>query len=295
MADTASKPGSKVDALPARAWHNLEAMVSRGIRRWQSRQSIRVKISWVWPVGWLLAIVVLMLTVDVLAGERRNAWPHWLLTPARYVTDAGLSGWYLLPAGALVVAACLLDWTTLPRSVKGLLANWTALAVLMLVGIGFTGLFQVYLKAVFGRARMRHFEELGAFHFEPNYFDPDLSSFPSGHSTTMGAFAALAALLFPKARVFIIVTAILIAFTRVITRAHYPSDVVAGLGIGFGGALAAAFLFARMGLVFRSTPSGFIERRPGFRLTRRSVGRGEGSSAGTAGDALSTGMSAAAK
>ncbi|MBL8584262.1 MAG: phosphatase PAP2 family protein [Rhizobiaceae bacterium] len=268
----ASKPRLQVVSTARRAWRNLDAMFERAFARWRTRPSIAVRISWLWPLAWVAAIAILMLTVDQIAGELRHSWPLWLLIPALHLTDVGLSGWYLLPATAVVAAACLIDWTKLPRRGKALLANWTALAFLVLVGIGLSGLVQIYLKSVFGRARMRYFDELGAFHFEPNYFDDDLSSFPSGHSATMGAFAAIVALLFPSTRVFVIPFAVLVSLTRVVTRAHYPSDVVAGFGLGFAGALAAAFLFARMGLVFRGTQVGFVKRRSGFRLFPRRRG-----------------------
>lgn len=58
-------------------------------------------------------------------------------------------------------------------------------------------------------------------------------SFPSGH--TAASFAAAAALLFSKCRGWIpaLVLAILIALSRLYLYVHYPTDVLAGVAVGF--------------------------------------------------------------
>jgi membrane-associated phospholipid phosphatase len=58
-------------------------------------------------------------------------------------------------------------------------------------------------------------------------------SFPSGHAIHLGAMAPSAARLVPKSlRQLVWPTAFCLASTRTLILAHYPSDVVAGLGIG---------------------------------------------------------------
>lgn len=244
--------------------------------RWRRRPVVSLWPRWgAWPFFWAAAILILFLTLDIPAGEIRNDWPEWLAILAVYITDIGLSGWYLIPAAVVVILASFLDWRAFSLRGRALLANWTALGMLTLAGIGLSGLFQTYLKTVFGRARMRHFDELGAFHFRPNFFDSDMSSFPSGHATTMGAVAAIVWLLHPPARPFILPAAIIVAASRVVAKAHFPSDVVAGFGLGFAGAVMVALLFARLGFVFRYSDAGGIVRKPSFRLlprrTRRQV------------------------
>jgi membrane-associated phospholipid phosphatase len=58
-------------------------------------------------------------------------------------------------------------------------------------------------------------------------------SFPSGHAIHLGAMAPSAARLAPKSlRQLIWPTVFVLASTRTLIVAHYPSDVAAGLGIG---------------------------------------------------------------
>jgi membrane-associated phospholipid phosphatase len=58
-------------------------------------------------------------------------------------------------------------------------------------------------------------------------------SFPSGHAIHLGAMAPSAVRLSPKSlRQFVWPTVFVLASTRTLILAHYPSDVAAGLGIG---------------------------------------------------------------
>ncbi|WP_328601269.1 bifunctional phosphatase PAP2/diacylglycerol kinase family protein [Actinomadura physcomitrii] len=62
---------------------------------------------------------------------------------------------------------------------------------------------------------------------------PTSHAFPSGHSASAAAFAAGVALEAPAAVAApVAATAAAVAFARVYTGAHYPGDVLAGLGIG---------------------------------------------------------------
>ncbi|MFD9541221.1 phosphatase PAP2 family protein [Streptomyces sp. NPDC060022] len=67
---------------------------------------------------------------------------------------------------------------------------------------------------------------------------PDSSSFPSGHTAAAVAFTAAVAPSWPWAGAACTVPMTLVAFERVHSGAHYPSDVAAGAVIG----LAAAAL-----------------------------------------------------
>jgi len=78
-------------------------------------------------------------------------------------------------------------------------------------------------------------------------------SFPSGHSTASAAFFGavmfLAGALPPRACVVVrlgaVVMIVLVGMARVILRAHWPSDVLAGIALGLALAAAAGWLATR--------------------------------------------------
>lgn len=71
---------------------------------------------------------------------------------------------------------------------------------------------------------------------------PDQFSFPSGHAAAATAVAATAAIAHPWCASLALPLAALVSYSRVALRVHHPSDVLAGVVLGLGGALAAAAL-----------------------------------------------------
>jgi undecaprenyl-diphosphatase len=70
--------------------------------------------------------------------------------------------------------------------------------------------------------------------------DPDSSSFPSKHAVTAAAFGTATALEDKRAAVLVTPLALLVAYSRMRTRVHWPTDVLGGLLIGAVVALAQA-------------------------------------------------------
>jgi diacylglycerol kinase family enzyme/membrane-associated phospholipid phosphatase len=67
---------------------------------------------------------------------------------------------------------------------------------------------------------------------------PTSSSFPSGHSASAFAFASAVAMEHRGAGAAVLPLAALVSYSRVHTGVHWPSDVAAGVAIGFGAARA---------------------------------------------------------
>ncbi|MEU8225705.1 phosphatase PAP2 family protein [Kribbella sp. NPDC048915] len=61
---------------------------------------------------------------------------------------------------------------------------------------------------------------------------PTSRSFPSGHSASAAAFAVSVGRLLPALRLPLRAAASVVAFSRVYTGVHYPSDVLVGVTIG---------------------------------------------------------------
>ena len=110
--------------------------------------------------------------------------------------------------------------------------NWTCLAFLVLSAVGLSGLTVNVLKYAIGRARPLYFHDFGVLSLHPFAFDARFAGFPSGHATTMGAVFGVALLLFPRRWYIALAITACIASTRVFVGAHYPSDTVAGFGLG---------------------------------------------------------------
>ncbi|HEU5162699.1 MAG TPA: phosphatase PAP2 family protein, partial [Thermoanaerobaculia bacterium] len=115
---------------------------------------------------------------------------------------------------------------------------WSQMAVAMAAAAAGAGIVVQILKVAVGRTRPELW--LGPFH----HVFPSASSFPSGH--TVGAFAIAGVITFASRSIafrgasLLIATAV--AFSRVLTFRHWPSDVVASamIGLAFGWFFAGA-------------------------------------------------------
>jgi membrane-associated phospholipid phosphatase len=76
---------------------------------------------------------------------------------------------------------------------------------------------------------------------------PRSTSFPSGHSAAAFAFTTAACAELRVLAPVLVPLAGAVAYSRVHTGVHYPSDVAAGVGIGIGSGLLAARAFGRDG------------------------------------------------
>src|SRR5262245_13882588 len=156
-----------------------------------------------------------------LEAEVRDALLRWAgpsVNPFLHVANHFGDWRLLLPAGLVLVAM-------VPRA-RARWWVWVAVAVLTPLVVSLT-------KDLVGRARPEAFS-LG---------------FPSGHATaaalSFGTVCYMASMLPSRpARIAVRVTAVLIvimvALTRVLLRAHWPSDVLGGVALGLALASAAA-------------------------------------------------------
>lgn len=165
-------------------------------------------------------------------------------------TDVGLSAWYVYPSAALLLFIAFTDWRGMTRVGRRRVVSLYAHAFYLFASVASAALLTQVLKTIFGRARPALFDEEGPVAFRFFQLPHLYASFPSGHSTTMGAVTMVLMLWFKPLRIPVLLAGLCFAFSRVVVLAHYPSDVVAGFTIGALVALTLARWLARRGILF---------------------------------------------
>lgn len=213
-----------------------------------------------------LALVLAgMAYLDPLVRGVRPLLPEYSAAFFEIATDAGKSGWVLVPSGVIVLAILAAAPPVRRFSDRVMLALCARFAFVF-IAVGGSGLIVTVVKRIIARGRPRYFEEFGALHFQFPAWQSSYASFPSGHSQTAFAAALAFAALFPRWRRPLIAAAVLVAFSRVAVEAHYFTDVVAGSLWGAWFTLMTREWFARRAIVFTPGP----QRAP-FPMPRRRV------------------------
>ena len=109
------------------------------------------------------------------------------------------------------------------------------------------------IKWIVGRGRPFVGGKADAFNFVHFAGTEAYASFPSAHAITAFALAFAVSAVWPRARMAMMVYAVLIAGSRLVLLAHHPSDVVAGALVGVVGAMGVRYWFAvrRLGFAIR--------------------------------------------
>jgi membrane-associated phospholipid phosphatase len=217
-------------------------------------------------LGAILIFLILTATIDAAAVRGVRALPLWVVSAFDDITDYGKSGWFLWPLGLLFVVLSALPPLT-PFSQRALAAVMVRVGFLF-TAIAVPSLFVTIVKRMIGRARPMVGGSIDPFLFRPFIWRVEYAGMPSGHATT--AFAVLVAFgtLWPRARTVLLIYALLIAISRVVVTAHYPTDVLAGALVGIAGAMMVRRYFAQRRLGFSIEPDGAIHQYPGPSLKR---------------------------
>lgn len=213
-----------------------------------------------------LLILASILFLDATATEWARGLTDAVRAPFRFVTRFGKSEWFLVPAGVLGLVLLAARWDRVGRRVA---AAWTeigAFCLFLFAAVAGSGLTTDLVKWIVGRSRPGRFDTDGVLTFTPFASDAIHYSFPSGHSTTVAAVAVAVILVTRRLSAGVVVTALLaalIAASRVVVRAHFASDVIAGITVGTLFTIGLAVALGRTGVAFQRLPGGGLAPKTG--------------------------------
>ena len=215
----------------------------------------------------ILAVMGLIVTVAIQADEAAargvHSLPAWVKAVFGQITYLGLSGYMFTLTGLTLIGALLArGWGRGPRFDRACLFVAERAGFLIAV-LAVSGIASQVIKHLFGRARPSLIDLVGPFHFDMLALKSTYASMPSGHAVTAFAMAVSLGWMAPRLRWPLLGLALLIAVSRVVISAHYPSDVIAGAGLGTASAILLRRAFALRGLAFRWMPTSLRLRGAG--------------------------------
>lgn len=186
------------------------------------------------------------------SGLPESGLPESVRAVFRLISDAGKSGWFLVPAGVCAILAVVAMGGmsgAADRVTRGVLAAIAVRAGFVFAAVGLPGLMVQLAKRLIGRRRP---SGLGPYVFEPGAWQAAFHSMPSGHSATAVSVAISLGALWPRARPVLWLYALLVIVSRIVLMAHYPSDVIGGAAVGALGAIMVREAFAARRLGFKA-------------------------------------------
>jgi membrane-associated phospholipid phosphatase len=216
-------------------------------------------------VAILVVIVAAMFFVDTAASDWARQLPPWFIAAFEQITNFGLSGWFLVPFGFVLLGLAVVTSPVLSRLTQGVLASLAVRFGFLFLASGAPGLFVTIVKRLIGRARPYVGSHDDPFAYMPFVWRPEYASMPSGHATTAASAAIAIGAIWPRARGVMWLYALIIMVSRVVVLAHHPSDVIAGAIVGAAGAFLVRRWFAARRLVFfgarlRACPGPSLQR-----------------------------------
>ena len=243
-----------------RSWRMLASYRQRSRRTSPRIGADRVAVV---VLGGAVLIFVTALLFDARLFAALDHQPDASEAFFKWITQFGKFGWLLIPPGLLVIIVAMADWRQVGQRNAAAWAEIAAFASVIFMVVAVSGLLTDVLKPLVGRLRPPFVGDT-VFEFAPLVFSGYANfSFPSGHATTMSAVAVVLAFGPTGWRTVGVVAALVVAWSRVMVGAHFPSDVVAGLFIGASVSYLIVRAMAYGGYGFRRDLDGRITWRFG--------------------------------
>lgn len=109
---------------------------------------------------------------------------------------------------------------------------WSNRALFAFSSLSLSNILVMILKFIFGRYRPKMLFKEQLYGFEFFQLKGKITSFPSGHATTIVALMLCLYFIYPKYRVIYFIIALVIVASRVVLCHHYLADVVFGSYLG---------------------------------------------------------------
>ncbi len=246
----------------------LRLAAASALRRWRSPRMARrdeghrrLDALVILAVIGLVVIVAIQADASVARGVR--SLPDGIKIVFGQITYLGLSGYMFTLAGLTLLGALLTRGRGRGADFDRACLFLAERAGFLIAVLAVSGIASQVIKHLFGRARPSLIEMVGPFHFDLMALKSTYASMPSGHAVSAFAMAVSLGWMAPRLRWPLLGLALLIAISRVVISAHYPSDVIAGAGLGVASAIVLRRAFALRGLAFRWMPTGLRLRGAG--------------------------------
>ena len=189
--------------------------------------------------------------------------PKWVRQTFEWITWFGNSGWFLFPTGILLLVIAASPWSKLPRFSQAVLATIAVRAGFIFLAVGVPALFVTIIKRLIGRARPYVSQITDPYSYDPFIWTACLCqpAVRACHQCLRRCHRDRRAL--AEGAASDVDFALVIAMSRVVVNAHFPSDVIAGAVTGTVGALLVRGWFAARRLGFTVGSDATIHRLPG--------------------------------
>ena len=219
-------------------------------------------------VAAIAIVAATMIVLDAPAVTAVQRAPAWLPEIFDHITEFGKSVWFLVPIALALATIALLASPALPRMSQRVLAAIAVRLGFLFLAIGLPGLVFTIGKRLVGRARPFVEGSANPLIYRPLGWSVEYASLPSGHAVDAFAAAMAIGVLWPRMRPLMWTYAVVIAVSRVVLTAHFPSDVMVGAVVGAVGALLVRDWYAARGLAFVLGMDGVVRPLPGPSLAR---------------------------